>query len=136
MAEYLGAGQAPAGGEADLPQCGQVGQPSADPEVAGVIDGGFRPDCLAQLVVLLDLRVLAVDVRARGDPPGDDPVRNLPGVGRLRPRWMRRPKTRPTWSGRPITRLSWMTWPEKIRPETGLPGTWVRENSACSTEMS
>ena len=73
VAEYLGAQQAPVGGEADLPQRGQVGQPFADPEVAGVIDGGFRPDRLAQLVVLLDLRVLVVHVQARGDPVGDDP---------------------------------------------------------------
>ena len=29
-----------------------------------------------------------------------------------------------------------MTWSKKIRPETGLSSTWVRENSACSTEMS
>jgi hypothetical protein len=33
MAEYLGAEQAPVGGEADLPQRGQVGQPFPDPEV-------------------------------------------------------------------------------------------------------
>jgi hypothetical protein len=35
MGSCLGAGQAPAGGEADLPQRGQIGQPFADPEVAG-----------------------------------------------------------------------------------------------------
>ena len=29
-----------------------------------------------------------------------------------------------------------MTWLKKIRPVTGLSSTWVRENSACSTEMS
>ena len=29
-----------------------------------------------------------------------------------------------------------MTWPEKIRPDSGRSRTWVRENSACSTEMS
>jgi len=57
-------------------------------------------------------------------------VRNRPGVGRrpVRIRW--RSKTRLTWSGRPISRLSRMTWSKKIRPETGLPGIWVRENSA------
>ena len=35
VAEFLGAEQAPVGGKADLPQRGQVGQPLADPEVAG-----------------------------------------------------------------------------------------------------
>ena len=28
-----------------------------------------------------------------------------------------------------------MTWPEKIRPETGLPGIWVRETSACEVSI-
>jgi hypothetical protein len=37
----LDAQQAPVGGGADLPQRGQIGQPFADPEVAGVVDGGF-----------------------------------------------------------------------------------------------
>ena len=73
MAEYLGAQQAPVGGEADLPQCGQVGQPFPDPEVAGLVDGRFRSDRLAQLVVLLYFRVLVVDVQAGGDALGDDP---------------------------------------------------------------
>jgi hypothetical protein len=73
VAEFLGAEQAPVGGEADLPQRGQVGQPLADPEVAGLIDGGFGSDRLAEFVVLLDLRVLVVDVQARGDIGGDDP---------------------------------------------------------------
>src|SRR3974390_2848784 len=59
--------------KADLPQRGQVGQPLADPEVTRVVDGGFRSDRLAQLVVLLYFRVLVIDVQARGDPVGDDP---------------------------------------------------------------
>ena len=29
--------------EADLPECGQVLQPFADPDVAGVIEGGLGP---------------------------------------------------------------------------------------------
>jgi len=33
--------QTSVGGEADLPQRGQVGQPSADGEVVGVVDGGL-----------------------------------------------------------------------------------------------
>jgi hypothetical protein len=39
VAEFLGGQQPPAGCEAGLPQRGQVGQPFADPEVAGVING-------------------------------------------------------------------------------------------------
>jgi hypothetical protein len=31
----------------DLPQRGQIGQPFADPEVAGVVDGGFGAQCAA-----------------------------------------------------------------------------------------
>jgi hypothetical protein len=41
VAESLDAEQAPVGGEADLPQRGQMGQSSTDPEVTGVVDGGF-----------------------------------------------------------------------------------------------
>ena len=41
VAEALDAEQAPVGGEADLPQRGQVGQPFRQPEVAGVVDRGL-----------------------------------------------------------------------------------------------
>jgi len=43
VAELLDAQQAPVGGGADLPQCGQIGQSFPDPEIAGVVDGGFGP---------------------------------------------------------------------------------------------
>ena len=43
VAESFEAQQAPAGGEADLPQGGQVSQPFADLEVIGVVDGGLGP---------------------------------------------------------------------------------------------
>src|SRR5512133_949164 len=43
VAESLDAEQAPVGGEADLPQRGQIGQPSRDLEVAGVVYGGLGP---------------------------------------------------------------------------------------------
>lgn len=29
-----------------------------------------------------------------------------------------------------------MTWPKKIRPETGLSSIWVWENSACKMDTS
>jgi hypothetical protein len=41
VAEALDAEQAPVGGEADLPQRGQVGQPFRQSEVAGVVDRGL-----------------------------------------------------------------------------------------------
>jgi hypothetical protein len=47
-------------------------QPPGHAEVGGVADRGFRPERFAQLVVLLDFRVLVVDVQAGGDARGDD----------------------------------------------------------------
>ena len=102
----LDAEQAPVGGEADLPQCGQVGQPFGQPEVLGVVNGGFRPDRLAQLQVLLDFRVLVVDVQGRGDSVGDDPGAELPLVRRWPLVTRRRPKTRLIWSGLPMSSFS------------------------------
>lgn len=43
VAESLDAQQASVGGEADLPQGGQVSQPFPDPVVTGVIDRGLGP---------------------------------------------------------------------------------------------
>ena len=57
--------------KADLPQSGQVIQPLADAEVACVVDGGFGAQRAAFLVVLLDARVLVVDVQRRDHPVGD-----------------------------------------------------------------
>src|SRR5437868_11631049 len=44
-----------------------------DAEVAGVVDGGLGPQRLAFLVVLLDFRVLVVDVQRRDHALGEDP---------------------------------------------------------------
>src|SRR6266704_73722 len=65
--------RAPAGGEADLLQLRKMRQPLGHAEVGGVVDGGFGSERFAELVVLLDLRVLVVDMQARGDIAGDDP---------------------------------------------------------------
>ena len=81
VAESFKAQQAPVGGEADLPQGGQVGQPFADPEVAGVVDGGLGPQRPSFLVVLLDRGVLVVHVQARGDAAGDYPGAEAAGGG-------------------------------------------------------
>src|SRR5512132_2239896 len=72
VVQALDAEQAPVGGEADLPQGGQVGQPFGQPEVAGVVDRGLGAQRPAFLVVLLDLGVFVVDVQGRDDPVGDD----------------------------------------------------------------
>jgi hypothetical protein len=50
----LDAQQASVGGEADLPQGGQVGQSFPDFEVAGVVDGGLGVQRFSVFVVLLD----------------------------------------------------------------------------------
>jgi hypothetical protein len=54
VAESLDAEQAPVGGEADLAQRGQIGQPFADSEVGGVVDRGLGAQRPSFLVVLLD----------------------------------------------------------------------------------
>jgi hypothetical protein len=41
VAESLDAEQAPVGGNADLPQRGQIGQPFPDAEVVGIVDRGL-----------------------------------------------------------------------------------------------
>ena len=72
MAEALDVEQTSVGRKADLPQGGQILQPFADAEVAGVVDGGLGAQGAAFLVVLLDPRVLVVDVQRRGDALGQD----------------------------------------------------------------
>jgi hypothetical protein len=72
VADPLDVKQAPAGGEADLLQSGEMRQPLGHAEVTGLADGRFGPERLAQLAVLLDFGVLAAGVQARGHPAGDD----------------------------------------------------------------
>jgi hypothetical protein len=72
VADPLGAEQAPAGGEAGLPQRGQVSQPLADPEVARVIDRGFRSDRFPELVVLLDHVAASTAISRRSAACADD----------------------------------------------------------------
>jgi len=53
VAESFDGEQPPVGLEADGPQGGQVSQPFADAEVAGVVDGGLGPEGSSFLVVYL-----------------------------------------------------------------------------------
>lgn len=69
--------ETPVGQKADLPEGGKIVEPSADTEVTGVVDGGFGPEGLALLVILLDPGVLVVDVEGGGDPLGYDPGAEL-----------------------------------------------------------
>jgi hypothetical protein len=72
VADALDVEQTSIGFEADLPQCGQVLQLLADTEIARVVDGGLGAQGPLLLVVLLDPRMLVVDVKRRSDAFGDD----------------------------------------------------------------
>ena len=132
VADPLDVQETSVGLKADLPQGGEVRQPSADVEVVRVVDGRLRPERPSFLVVLLDPRVLVVDVQRGVTPSVITRVRNRPGVRLV----TRRSKMSWTWSGRPMSRFSRMTSSKKTRPVTGRSSTWVRENSACRIESS
>ncbi len=63
MTETFGIEETPVGGEADLPQCGQVAQPSADAEIVAVVDGRLGSEGSTLLVVLLNPGRLVLDVK-------------------------------------------------------------------------
>ena len=73
VAQVFDAQQAPVGGEADLPQCGQIDESPADGEVVGIVDGGFGPQGLTFFVVLLDLGFLVLDMERGDHALGEDP---------------------------------------------------------------
>ena len=62
MADSLDVKKTSVGLEADSPQSGEIVQPFADAEVAGVIDGGFSTQGASFFVVLLDAGVFVVHV--------------------------------------------------------------------------
>ena len=109
-----------------------IAQPPAGAKVAGVVDHRFCARWPPFLVVLLDPRVLAVDVQRRDHPVGYD-VGSVPrGVRRV----TRRSKINCTCSERPASRFSRMT-SSKRRPGLGRTvETCVRANSACRIERS
>ena len=63
MRNPLDVEETPVGLEADLPQRGQVLEQLADAEVASVVNGGFRPQCPAFFVILLDPCGFVIDMQ-------------------------------------------------------------------------
>ena len=78
VAQRFDAQEASVGSEADLPQRGQIAERTTDGEVVGIVDGGFGAKGLAFLVVLLDLRLLVLDVQRGHDPLGQDACAEAP----------------------------------------------------------
>ncbi len=72
VADSLDVEETSVGVEADLPECGQVVQPFADAEVAGVVDGGLGPKCDSFLVILLHAGRFVFDMQRRDDTVGED----------------------------------------------------------------
>ena len=68
LADPLDVYKTSVGLKADSPQSGKVRQPLADAEVARIVDRGLGPQGAALLVVLLDPRMLVIDVQ-RASPP-------------------------------------------------------------------
>ena len=132
VAEALDAEQASVGSEADLLQIIEVPQPAADREVVGVVDDRLGAQRAALLVVLLDARVLVVDVQRRDDPVGDDagaiprggaPV-DAPVEGQLHV------------VGSTHVEVLAHYLLEETRPCAGRSKTWVNANSAWRIETS
>ena len=63
LADPLDVQETPVGLKADPPQGGKVRQPLAEVKVAGVVDRGLGPQGEALLMILLDPRMLEVDVQ-------------------------------------------------------------------------
>ncbi len=73
VADSLDVEETSVGSEADLPECGQVGQPFPDAEIAGVVDGRLGAKGDSFLVVLLHAGGLVLDVQGRRDTVGEHP---------------------------------------------------------------
>src|SRR5450755_516202 len=116
-----------------------AGPGPAVPPLAGGGAGRYLPPgqgpdlCVQQRLVALDdrdvMRFLVRDQPVQVRPHGVEGIGGHHGTSQVQT------KIRLTWSGRPAPRLSRMTCSKKTRPDTGLPGIWVRENSACRMEM-
>jgi len=72
VGDLLDVQQTSIGSKADLPQSGQILQALADGEIARVVDGRLGAECASFFVILLDPRVLVIDVQGRNDAFGND----------------------------------------------------------------
>src|SRR5262245_51403116 len=72
MTDALDVEQTSVGCKADLAQLRKILDAAADTKVACVVDGRLGSQCLQQLVILLDTRLLVVDMQRRYDAVGDD----------------------------------------------------------------
>src|SRR5262249_31030290 len=72
MADALDVEQTSVGCKADLAQLSKILDTAADTKVACVVDDRLGSQCLQQLVILLDTRLLVVDMQRRHDAVGDD----------------------------------------------------------------
>ena len=115
MAHALDVEQTSVGRKANCAQLGKIGNASADTKVARVVDGCLGSKGFPLLVVLLDTRLLVVDIQRGNDALGNEAGTEAAGVRRL----ILRSKTRLTWLGRPISRFSRITSSKKTRPVTG-----------------
>ena len=74
VAGFLDLEHAAVGRKADLAQLGQVAQKAAYAEVVAIVNGGFGTQARtapARLVILLEVRVLVIDVQRGDDPLGN-----------------------------------------------------------------
>ena len=72
MADALDVEQTSVGCKADLAQFGKVYDASANTKITRVVDGRFGPESLPLLVVLLDTRLLVIDMQRGDDALGND----------------------------------------------------------------
>src|SRR5262249_43194554 len=72
VADELDFEQTSVGCKADLAQFGKVFEAPANTKVTGIVDGRFGSQCLQQLVILLDTRLLVVDMQRWHDAVSDD----------------------------------------------------------------
>src|SRR5215831_5946232 len=120
------------GRKPDRAQLRKIVQAFADPEVISVVDGRLGPQGSVFLVVLLDARVLVIDVQGWGDILCDHPGAKA-GLGMARDPAIEESSI---CSGRPRSRFSRITCSKNRRPCSGRSRTWVVENSACRIEIS
>src|SRR3954447_4548527 len=71
MRNLLDVEQTPVGSKADLPQSRQVLQSLSNSEIASVVDCSLGAERASLLVILLDTRVLVIDVEGRNNSIGD-----------------------------------------------------------------